>query len=116
MISKRLKIISDLTEELNVLRENYQDMIENDPKFAEFEEISEQMKLERKEKREQVRRNESYMEAEVEIKEKRRDIKENKEALSVELVELYKKEGKTEVVDHEGNPKKMKFSVKLVNL
>jgi hypothetical protein len=49
-----------------------------------------------------------------EMKDIRRDIKENREALAIELLEYYRDSGTLEVVDHEGNTKKIKFTVRLV--
>jgi hypothetical protein len=59
--------------------------------------------------------NQSYKALQDEIKERRQELKENKEILSMELVDLYRESGLPEVEDVDGNIKKMKFSVKLVN-
>jgi len=115
MIQKRLQIIGDLKEELNSLKENYEDMLEDDPLFQEVQEKAQEVREEKKASKTRLMTNTVYYGINEEIKEKRREIRENKEALSQELVELYKKEGKMEIIDPEGNVKRMKFSVRLIN-
>jgi hypothetical protein len=115
MIQKRLQIINDLTAEFNSLKENYDDMLEDDPLYQEVQEKELEVREEKKASRTRLMTNSTYYEMSEEIKEKRREIKENNEILSQELVELYRKEGKLEIIDTEGNVKRMKFSVRLVN-
>ena len=115
MIQRRLRIINDLKGELNSLKENYEDMLEEDPLYQEVQEKDLEVREEKKASKIRLMTNTTYYEMSEEIKEKRREIKENNEALSQELVELYKKEGKLEIIDPEGNVKRMKFSVRLVN-
>ena len=73
------------------------------------------VKNEHKEKTESILNKTSYKDIQEEIKKKRTEIKENKEVLSMELVDLYRESGLPEVEDTEGNIKRMKFSVKLVD-
>mgnify|MGYP001611005021 CR=1 FL=1 len=56
-----------------------------------------------------------YVSIREQMKDKRQEIKEHKEALSQELVEYYKDSGSQEIADQNGEVKRMKFSVKLVN-
>jgi hypothetical protein len=115
MIQRRLQIISDLKEELNSLKENYVDILEEDPLYQEVQEKALEVREEKQASKTRLMSNATYYRLTDEIKDKRREIRENREALSQELVELYKKEGKMEIVDPEGNVKRMKFSVRLVN-
>jgi len=83
-----------------------------------YQEVAEkelEVKEEKKASKTRLMTNSAYSSMEEDIKEKRRDIKENKEALSVELVELYRSEGVTEITDPDGNIKRLKFSVRLTN-
>lgn len=117
-INKRLKIIDDLNKELNVLKEQYEEALENDPQYQRVQERLEEIKAEVKEQKqkveEKVEQKSSYLVLKEEIKEKKTEIKENKEILSVELVEFYRDTGQIEFEDDEGNVKKLKFSVRLV--
>ena len=116
MIQKRLKIIEDLSDEMRGLKENMQDMLDNDPLYQEMQEKSAEVKEEGKAvKMRMLNGNQTYVRIEEELKDKRQDLKENKEALSVELVEHYKKHGTFEITDADGTVKRMKFSVRLVS-
>lgn len=115
MIKKRLQIIADLKGEITSLKENYDDIMEDDDLYQEVKEKTAEVREEKKASKTRLLTNPLYQQLSEEMKEKRRDIKENREALSQELVELYKKEGKMEITDADGNIKKMKFSVRLVS-
>lgn len=115
MILKRLKILDDLTAEMNSLKENLEDLLDNDPLYQEMQEKSEEVNEEKKAIKSRMMSNTTYTRLQEEIKDKRQDIKENKEALSVELVEHYRQNGTLEIKDENGNVKRMKFSVRLVN-
>ena len=49
-----------------------------------------------------------------ELKKIRNDIKENKEALAQELADYYKESGSLQIVDEDGETKRIIFSAKLV--
>ena len=118
MINKRLEIIQELQNELNKLRTHYEETLENDPQFQKIQQEEEDVKKESsasKEKKEKVLSTPSYKAIADQIKEKRTEMKEHKEALSQELVDYYRENGTLEIEDPEGNVKRMKFSVKLVN-
>lgn len=115
MIQKRLQIITDLKGELSSLKENYEDILEEDPLFLEVKEKVSEVREEKKASKIRLMSNIAYSQLDAEIKEKRREIREHREILSQELVELYKKEGQMEITDADGNVKRMKFSVRLVN-
>ncbi len=115
MIQKRLKILSDLKDEMTSLKENLEDLLDNDPLYQEMQEKNEEVREEKKAIKNRMMNNDTYTSLENEIKDKRMEIKENKEALSVELVEHYRKNGSFEIIDEAGNVKRMKFSVKLVS-
>jgi DNA repair ATPase RecN len=115
MIAKRLKIIEELTDELNVLKEMYESALENDPAFQEVQEIEEKAKTEIKQKKSLVTSNTEYIRLAEQVKEKRTEIAEAKDALAQELADFYREQGTLEIEDHNGNIKKIKFSAKLTN-
>lgn len=118
MVLKRLKIISDLLEELNKIRGHYEETLENDPQYQKVQEevakIKEETK-EKKERQEKIAENPSYKAMGDELKEKQRELKENREILAQELLDYYRESGALEIEDNEGNVRKIKFSVKLTN-
>ena len=117
-IVKRLKIISDLNTELNVLKDQYDDALESDTEYQRVQGETDELKAQVRERNTQIKESvlekRAYKTLQEEIKEKREEIKNHKEILSHELVEYYKETGLLEVEDADGNVKKMKFSVKLV--
>jgi hypothetical protein len=115
MIDKRLGIISDLQEELNGLKVQYTDMLENDAQFQKVKEELTKIKGEAKEKQDKLLNNTLVKSINDQIREKRQELKENKEVLSQELVDYYKESGSMEIEDADGNVKRMKFSVTLVS-
>lgn len=115
MILKRLKIIQDLMEDLNKLKEVYEEALENDPLYQEVQEETSKVKEETKVKKEKVVNNPSYKAISEQIKEKREELKEVREILSQELIDYYRENGTLEIEDADGNVKKMRFSVRLVS-
>lgn len=115
MILKRLKIIEELESELNSVKENYEDMLDNDPLFQEVQEKEAEVREEKKASKTRLMTNSAYQSMEAEMKEKRLELKENKEALSQELVDYYRANGKMEITDADGNVKRLKFSARLTN-
>ena len=115
LINNRLQIIEELDHELNVLKEQFDDALENDPEYQEIQDLEAKLKDEVKELKAKLLAKQTYMNMSERIKEKRQDVKENKEALSLDLVDHYRDSGETEIEDHHGDTKKMKFSVRLVN-
>lgn len=114
-ITKRLKIISDLQEELNKVRTLLEETLENDPAYQELQEVSTKAKEETKIKKDKVMTTTTVKSFNDQIKEFRDELKENKEILAQELADYYKESGSLEIVDEEGNTKRIIFSVKLVN-
>ena len=51
----------------------------------------------------------------MQLKDKVKEIKELKEVLSQELADYYRSEGTMQIEDEEGNIKRLKFNVSLVN-
>ncbi|HXK52669.1 hypothetical protein H6802_00560 [Candidatus Nomurabacteria bacterium] len=115
VIKRRLKIIDDLTTELRELKSQIDDSLENNPDLQELEEQMTQVREAVKEKKQKALETESHKRLQEEIRQKRQEITENKETLSQELADYYAQSGLMEIEDHEGNIKKMKFSVKLVS-
>ena len=115
MINKRLQIIEELNAELNILKDQFSDALENDVDYQALVELEAKTKDEVKVKKAHVLEKPSYKKLAELIKEKRTEIKENKEALAQELVEYYKETGSLEFTDQNGETKRLKFSVKLVN-
>ncbi len=114
MILKRLKILGDLQKELNSIKENYGQMLENDKGYQEIQEQVKKVKDETKDKQQKIMDNNLYKSVNMQLKEKRTEIKENREALSQELIDYYRENGTLEIVDEDGNKKTIKFSVRLV--
>jgi hypothetical protein len=115
VINKRLKIISDLNEELNRIKSLHDESLDNNPEFQEVQEQEQKVKSETKEKKEKVLANPTIKAMGDQMKDLRVELKENKEALAQELVEYYRESGLMEITDPEGNTKKIKFSAKLTN-
>ena len=115
MIEKRLQIIQDLQLELNALKTQYADMLENDTTFQEIQEELKKIRQEYKQKQEKTLDKSTYKAFVDQIKDKKQELRENNEILSQELVEYYRESGSNEIEDADGQVKKMKFTVKLVN-
>lgn len=115
MISKRLKIISDLQEEINRIKALYQETLESDPKYQKVQEESQKVKDETKEVRSKLKTNPTLLNMEDQLKNLRDDIKENKDVLAQELADYYKESGSMEITDEDGNVKRFVFSVKLTD-
>jgi prefoldin subunit 5 len=115
MIEKRLKIIEDLSIELKSIKTHFDEMLENDASFQKTKEELDKVKEDAKGKREKILANSMVKSVMEQLKEKRQEIKENKEALSQELIEYYRESGSMEILDADGNVKRLKFSVKLVS-
>ena len=115
MIEKRLKIISDLRDELKKLKEHYDEALESDAQFQEIHQTLEKVRNEVKDKQNKILTNSVYKAVYDELKNKRIELKENREALAQELVEYYRESGSMEITGSDGNIKKVKFSVRLVS-
>ncbi len=114
-ITKRLKIISDLQEELNGIRAAYQEALENDPAYQELQEQMTTFRESSKEKKLEVTSNQTMKAMNEQIKDLKLEINENKDVLAQELADYYKESGSMEITDSEGNVKRIVFSAKLVN-
>lgn len=115
VILKRLKIIQDLTEELNVLKEQYTDALDNDVEYQEMQEKTKQIRDEAKIEKDKIVSRPTYKGLSDQVKEKRSEIKEHREILAQELADYYKETGVLEIVDNKGNTKKIKFSATLIS-
>ena len=113
-ITKRLKIISDLQEEINKIRALVEESLESDSNYQELQEAVSKMKEETKVKKDKVMSSSSIKSMQDQLKEIRDDMKDHKTALAQELADYYKESGSLEIVDEEGNPKRIIFSAKLV--
>lgn len=114
VIQKRLKIIQELTEELNKLRDDLEQALMDNPEYTKMLEADEENKKLRKERKERVMSTALVKGYQEEIKQKLQEIRENKEILAQELVDYYRENGTLEITDADGNVKRVKFSVKLV--
>lgn len=115
MVHKRLRIINELKEELKELKHHRKDILEEDNEYSELKEKNKLIKDQASTKKKQILDAPEYKAVIDQMKELREEVRDQKEALSQELIELYKEEGITEIEDSEGNLKKLKFSVRLVN-
>ena len=114
-ISNRLKIISDIQDEINKSKVVYDESLEEDETYQEIQKEVEQNNEYIRERKTKVLANPQYVELTEQLKDLRRDLKENREALSQELADYYRDSGKLEIVDHNGETKLIKFSVRLIN-
>jgi hypothetical protein len=113
-INKRLKIISELSDELNNIKTAYQEKLEDDPQYQQLQEEAEKFKEETKMKKEKVSSDTTLKSMEEQMKDIRDEIKENREVLGQEIADYYKESGSMEFTDDEGNTKRIIFTVKLV--
>lgn len=114
-INKRMDIIGELQDELKRLKVLYDETLEDDPKYQEYQEEASKVKEEVKTKKNKIISAENYQRFETQLRELRQDLKENKEALSQELADYYKDSGSLEIVDSEGNTKRIVFTAKLIS-
>lgn len=115
MINKRIKILTDLQEEMNKIKSLLDESMENDANFHAIQEESAKFKEETKMKKERLMANPSVKAMQEQLKKIRDDVKETKEILSQELADYYKESGSLEYTDDSGETKRIIFSVKLVN-
>lgn len=118
MIQRRIKIIEDLQAEINKLKQNYDESLENNPVYQEAQKQEEEVKKvkeQAKEKVEKVKENPTLKGMQDQLKELKEEMKNNKDVLSQELADYYKDSGSMEIVDSDGATKHIKFSAKLTN-
>lgn len=115
MVQKRLGMLEDLEEELRKLRQDAREVLENEPGYEKMKEETDLVKEQIKEKKAQIAESSVYNELQAKMKEVRAEIKDLRDALSQELMELYKDEGLTMVESPSGKVKKLKFDVKLID-
>jgi len=115
VIQKRLKILDDLVHEIAKLKASLEDALMDDPNYGKMMEEEEETKKVKKEKKDRIMSTATIKGYQEELKEKMQEIKEIREILSQELIDYYKDSGTLEIVDADGNVKRMKFSVKLVS-
>jgi molybdopterin converting factor small subunit len=114
-IKKRLKIISDLQEEVSRIKSVYEESLEDNPVYQEVQKVEERYKEETKDKKQKIRLTPNIMAIDNELKDLRKQIKENREILAAELAEYYKESGSLEITDTDGTTKRIVFSVRLVS-
>jgi len=114
-VQKRLKILSDLQDEVNRIRALFNESLENDPMYQEVQEVEKKVKEETKEKKMKVKSAPTIKSMDNELKELRGQIKENKEILALELADYYRESGSLDITDEDGNVKRVVFSVRLIN-
>lgn len=117
MITKRMTIVSDLEKEVKNIKTHYEESLENNQQYQQYQQDINKMREETKQNQEKIAgilNNPSYKAMLDELKDKRQELKEQKEALAQELADYYKDNGTLEIQDPEGNTKRIKFSAKLV--
>jgi len=114
-IKKRLKIISDLQEELNKVKALLDESLDNDMTYQEAKERLKKIKSETSQRTTAVLESPTIRAMQEEMKQIRKDMSENKEILAQVLADYYKDSGMLEIEDEDGNVKRIKFSVKLVS-
>lgn len=114
-IKKRLKIISDLQQDLNKVKALLDESLDSDMTYQEAKEHLKKIKSETSQRTTAVLESPAIKAMQEEMKQIRKDISENKEILAQVLADYYKDSGMLEIEDEEGNVKRIKFSVKLVS-
>ncbi len=112
-VIKRFQILEELLQELNKLKENYQDLLEGDATYQQLQEESTKFREESKEKRQKVKSNETLIHLEEEMKIIKDDIKDNRQVLAQELADYYKESGLMEITGEDGVTRKFAFSVRI---
>jgi len=115
MVQKRLQMLNSLREDLRELNSHRKDILDESEGYNELEEKVSWLRSRPLKKRSKFLAIPEYDAVIRQIKDIRIDIEDQKDALSQELIELYREEGITEIEDSKGNIKKLKFSVRLVN-
>ncbi|OGC47986.1 hypothetical protein A3A69_00590 [candidate division WWE3 bacterium RIFCSPLOWO2_01_FULL_37_15] len=114
-IDKRLKIISDLQMELNGLKVNLDEILDNDSEYQSVLEEVVKVKEASQERKAKISENKMFRNITEQMKDKRLEIKDNRDALSQELIDYYRESGRMEIEDENGKTRRLKFSVRLVN-
>lgn len=114
-IKRRLQTIQDLKNEISKIKALYEEKLDEDDRYQEIQEEATKMRAEIKDKKVRVMDKPEYLEYDEELKDLRREIKEHKAVLAQELADYYRESGKMEITDLEGNTKKVRFSVTLVD-
>lgn len=115
LITNRLKIIQDMSDELKKIKNSIQDALDSNEDYLAIQEASNQHRVAVKQKRDRIAEDPLIKELEMQLKEKRKEIKEIKEVLSQELADYYRQEGTMQIEDHNGDIKKLKFNVSLIS-
>lgn len=115
VITRRLQIIKDLETEKKKIANMLQDILDGDEDFISMKEKNQQHKETLKSSKERIEEKAHIKEIQMQLKEKAKEIKEIKEVLSQELADYYRNEGTMQIEDDEGNIKRLKFNVSLVN-
>ena len=115
LITRRLKVIRDLEDEKDKIAKAKQDILDNDEHYIQLKEKNTLHREASKNLKEQIEEKSHIKEVTMQLKEKVKEIKELKEVLSQELADYYRNEGTMQIEDEEGNIKRLKFNVSLVN-
>jgi len=115
LITRRLQILKDLENEKDKIAKAKQDFLDNDEHYAQLKDRNTVHKDACKVLKEQIEEKAHIKEINMQLKDKVKEIKELKEILSQELADYYRNEGTMQIEDGEGNIKRLKFNVSLVN-
>ncbi len=115
IITRRLQILRDLEAEKDKIAKARQDMLDNDEHYISLKEKNTLHREASKILKEQVDEKSHIKDISMQLKDKVKEIKELKEILSQELADYYRNEGTMQIEDEEGNIKRLKFNVSLVN-
>lgn len=114
-IKNRLKIISELKEEVNKLKSMKEDSLDEDMELQEIQDEIKEIRTRMTERKNKIMSNSSNQDIEDQLKELRGDIRDQWELLAQELADYYKDSGSLEIEDNKGLKKRIIFSAKLVN-
>lgn len=112
LINKHLELITKTKGELQVLKDQLDEVLSTDKDYQDAQKETEIARETKTMAKQKVEEKPAVSAVSVEIKEKRDELKDLKDALSVELVEYYKATGNSEITVGD-KTYKFSFSVRL---
>lgn len=113
-IQKRLQTIDQYKQENKAAKGMLKGELENSVEYVEAEQEAKEMTLKKKRLRDEIYNMPANQKLLEEIKHNNEEIATLEEILSAELFESYKENNVDEVVDHNGETRKLKIVVKLL--
>jgi hypothetical protein len=115
IITRRLTVIKELEDEKKKISQALQDMLDKDEDYIDLKEKANAHRETVKMSKGRIDEKSYIKDFQAQLKDKAKEIKEIKEILSQELADYYRNEGTMQIEDQEGNIKRLKFNVSLIN-